>query len=191
MKHLTREERRRIQRRSANIRFVIFILTLLAVGFAIGYTTAYASIPAQAAPVASQAAVEVTTVPGPEALPEAMEPPAEDYSSLDALELIGTFKATAYCPCVACCGIWSADHPDRDADYVQKTRAGTIPEEGRTIAADWSVLPEGSEVIICGHPYIVEDTGGAIKGNRIDIYFESHEAALEYGVQDVDLYRTK
>lgn len=191
MKHLTREERRRIQRRSANIRFVIFILTLLAVGFAIGYTTAYASLPAQAAPAASQAAVEVTVVPGPEALLAAVEQPAEDYSSIDPLELIGTFKATAYCPCVECCGVWSAEHPDRGDDYVQKTRSGTIPEEGRTIAADWSVLPEGSEVIICGHPYIVEDTGGAIKGNRIDIYFESHEEALEYGVQDVDLYRTK
>ena len=191
MKHLTREERRRIQRRSANIRFVIFILTLLAVGFAIGYTTAYASLPAQAAPAASQASVEVTVVPGPEALLAAVEQPAEDYSSIDPLELIGTFKATAYCPCVECCGVWSAEHPDRGDDYVQKTRSGTIPEEGRTIAADWSVLPEGSEVIICGHPYIVEDTGGAIKGNRIDIYFESHEEALEYGVQDVDLYRTK
>lgn len=191
MKHLTREERRRIQRRSANIRFVIFILTLLAVGFAIGYTTAYASLPAQAAPAAPQAAVEVTVVPGPEALLAAVEQPAEDYSSIDPLELIGTFKATAYCPCVECCGVWSAEHPDRGDDYVQKTRSGTIPEEGRTIAADWSVLPEGSEVIICGHPYIVEDTGGAIKGNRIDIYFESHEEALEYGVQDVDLYRTK
>lgn len=191
MKHLTREERRRIQRRSANIRFVIFILTLLAVGFAIGYTTAYASLPAQAAPAAPQAAVEVTVVPGPEALLAAIEQPAEDYSSIDPLELIGTFKATAYCPCVECCGVWSAEHPDRGDDYVQKTRSGTIPEEGRTIAADWSVLPEGSEVIICGHPYIVEDTGGAIKGNRIDIYFESHEEALEYGVQDVDLYRTK
>lgn len=190
MKHLTREERRRIQRRSANIRFVVFILTLLAAGFAIGYTTAYAVLPAQAAPAMPQAVVEVAEVPGPEALLEAIEKPAEDYASLDTLELIGTFKATAYCPCVECCGIWSADHPDRGDDYVQKTRAGTIPEEGRTIAADWSVLPEGSEVIICGHPYIVEDTGGAIKGNRIDIYFESHDAALEYGVQDVDLYRT-
>ena len=47
------------------------------------------------------------------------------------------------------------------------------------------------EVVINGHPYIVEDTGGAIKGHRIDIYFESHEAALEFGVQEVDIYRAK
>lgn len=37
MKRLTREERRRLQRRSANIRFVAFILVLLAIGATIGY----------------------------------------------------------------------------------------------------------------------------------------------------------
>lgn len=191
MKHLTREERRRIQRRSANIRFLIFILVILAVGFAIGYTSAYAATRVQEPPDAPAAKVEVTVAPGPEALLEAMERPAEDYSSLDPLELIGTFTATAYCPCVECCGVWSADHPDHGDDYVQRTSSGTIPEEGRTIAADPDVLPIGSEVIIAGHPYVVEDTGGAIKGHRIDIYFESHEAALEFGVQEVDLYRER
>lgn len=115
----------------------------------------------------------------------------EDCSAGNSLELIGTFTATAYCPCVKCCGIWSAEHPDRGPGYVQRTNSGTVPKEGRTIAADWSVLPEGSEVVICGHPYVVEDTGGSIKGNRIDIYFESHKAALEYGIQDVDLYQAK
>ena len=72
---------------------------------------------------------------------------------------------------------------------MQKTRAGTIPEEGRTIAADWDVLPKGSEVVINGHPYIVEDTGSAVKGNHVDIFFESHEAACEFGIQQVDIYR--
>ena len=120
---------------------------------------------------------------------EPAEQPAEDYSSLDRLELIGTFTATAYCPCVKCCGIWSEDHPSRGEDYVQKTRAGTIPEEGRTIAADWDVLPKGSEVVINGHPYIVEDTGSAVKGNHVDIFFESHEAACEFGIQQVEVYQ--
>ena len=32
---------------------------------------------------------------------------------------------------------------------------------------------------------IVEDTGSAIKGHRIDIYFEAHEEALEFGLQEV------
>lgn len=188
MKRLTREERRRIQRRAANIRFLAFVLILLALGVCIGYTAARAQNACE--PPEPREAVSQPS-PVDDTPQDAAERPAEDHSSVADLELVGTFTATAYCPCVKCCGIWSAEHPSRDADYVQRTSSGTIPEEGRTIAADWSVLPEGSEVIIGGHPYIVEDTGGAIKGNRIDIYFESHEVALEFGVQEVELYREK
>lgn len=187
MKRLTREERRRIQRRSANLKFLIFLLIVLSLGVCIGYTAARAQNacePPEPQEVVSPSPVDDTPQ-------EPAEKPAEDYSSLDRLELIGTFTATAYCPCVKCCGIWSEDHPSRGEDYVQKTRAGTIPEEGRTIAADWDVLPEGSEVILDGHTYIVEDRGGAVKGNSIDIFFESHEAAVEFGVQEVELYREK
>ena len=60
-----------------------------------------------------------------------------------------------------------------------KTASGTTPKEGRTIAADKTIHPLGSKVYIeCpSHPsvngeYIVEDVGGAIKGKRIDIYFD-------------------
>lgn len=188
MKRLTREERRRIQRRAASIRFLAFVLILLALGVCIGYTAARAQNacePPEPRGVVSQPS------PVDDTPQEPAERPAEDHSSVADLELIGTFTATAYCPCVKCCGIWSAEHPSRDADYVQRTSSGTIPEEGRTIAADWSVLPEGSEVIIDGHTYIVEDRGGAVKGNSIDIFFESHEAAVEFGVQEVELYREK
>lgn len=186
MKRLTREERRRIQRRAANIRFLAFVLILLVLGICIGYTAAHAQNACE--PPEPQ---EVVSQPSPvdDTPQEPAEQPAEDYSSLDRLELIGTFTATAYCPCVKCCGIWSEDHPSRGEDYVQKTRAGTIPEEGRTIAADWDVLPKGSEVVINGHPYIVEDTGSAVKGNHVDIFFESHEAACEFGIQQIEVYR--
>lgn len=187
MKRLTREERRRLQRRSANIRFVAFILVLLAIGATIGYAAGRAQA-TQEPRTGSEVSTDTLT---PETPLETTENPAEDYSSLDGLELIGTFRATAYCPCVKCCGIWSEEHPDRGEDYVQRTSSGTIPQEGRTIAADWDVLHEGSEVILNGHTYIVEDTGGAVKGNAIDIFFESHEAAVAFGVQEVDLYREK
>lgn len=135
MKRLTREERRRLQRRSANIRFVAFILVLLAIGATIGYAAGRAQA-TQEPRTGSE--VSTDTLP-PETPLEATERPAEDYSSLDGLELIGTFRATAYCPCVKCCGIWSEEHPDRGEDYVQRTSSGTIPQEGRTIAADWDL----------------------------------------------------
>ena len=162
-----------------------FVLILLALGICIGYTAAHAQNVCE--PSEPQEASQPS--PAGETPQKPAEHPAEDYSSLDRLELIGTFTATAYCPCVKCCGIWSEDHPSRSEDYVQKTRAGTIPEEGRTIAADWDVLPKGSEVVINGHPYIVEDTGSAVKGNHVDIFFESHEAACEFGIQQVEVYR--
>ena len=187
MKRLTREERRRIQRRSANLKFLIFLLIVLSLGFALGYTVAHAQDCADQS-TEQEVPQDILATETPQ---DAAERPAEDHSSVADLELIGTFTATAYCPCVKCCGIWSTEHPSRDADYAQRTSSGTIPEEGRTISADWDVLPKGSEVVINGHPYIVEDTGGAIKGHRIDIYFESHEAALEFGVQEVDIYREK
>lgn len=105
------------------------------------------------------------------------------------LTCLGEFRVTAYCTCVKCCGVWSQDHPSHaGTDYVQKTASGTIPTEGRTIAADPSVLPYGTVVVVDGHEYIVEDAGSAVNGNTIDIYFSSHEAALEWGVQYKTIY---
>ena len=94
-------------------------------------------------------------------------------------ENLGTFKITAYCPCEKCCGKW--------ADGI--TATGTKATEGRTIAVDPKIIPLGTKVIISGHEYIAEDTGGAIKGKRIDIYFESHTAALEWGVQNLEVMK--
>lgn len=113
----------------------------------------------------------------------------ETPEATDELIELGEFKTTAYCTCVKCCGIWSSEHPSRvGTDYVQKTASGTIPTEGRTIAVDTDVIPFGTTVVIDGHEYTAEDTGSAIEGNEIDIYFASHEAACEYGVQTKTIY---
>lgn len=96
----------------------------------------------------------------------------------DPFTWLGKFKITAYCPCSKCCGQW--------ADGITST--GVTASEGRTIAVDPKVIPYGSKVVIAGNEYIAEDCGGAIKENRIDIYFESHDDALEYGVQTHDVY---
>lgn len=85
---------------------------------------------------------------------------------------LGTFKVTAYCGCSACCG---------KSNGI--TASGTKATEGRTIAADTSKYPFGTELVIDGKTYVVEDRGGAISGNRIDIYFNSHSDALQWGVR--------
>ena len=74
------------------------------------------------------------------------------------------------------------------APYVQKTASGTIPTAGRTVAVDTDVIPFGTVLIIDGYEYVAEDTGSAVNGNVIDIYFDSHESACEYGVQYKTIY---
>ena len=88
------------------------------------------------------------------------------------------FKITAYCPCEKCCGEWS--------DGI--TFSGDFAHEGVTIAADLSVLPLGTVVYIEGiGERIVQDKGGAIKGNHIDLFFYNHQAALNFGVQELEV----
>ena len=92
-------------------------------------------------------------------------------------ECIGTFTITAYCGCKKCSG----GH--------NKTASGTTPTEGRTIAADTSVLPYGTQVVIDGIVYTVEDCGSGVNGNHIDIFFSTHEKALAYGTKTVKVYK--
>ena len=56
------------------------------------------------------------------------------------------------------------------------------PKKNWTIAVDPSVIPYGSIVYIQDYGYYVaEDCGGAIKGNKIDIYTDSYEEAKQHG----------
>jgi 3D (Asp-Asp-Asp) domain-containing protein len=63
------------------------------------------------------------------------------------------------------------------------TASGTKARKG-TIAADTRKFPFGTIMYIEGYGYgRVEDRGGAIKGNHIDLYFRTHQQALEWGKQ--------
>ncbi|MFY9421658.1 MAG: 3D domain-containing protein, partial [Bacilli bacterium] len=66
------------------------------------------------------------------------------------------------------------------------TATMTIPIEGRTVAVDPSVIPYGTRLIINGRSgYIAEDCGGAIKNNRIDIFMNDYQEAINFGKQYV------
>lgn len=83
-----------------------------------------------------------------------------------------TYVITAYCPCVKCCGKTNGI-----------TASGVKAVQGVTVAMDKSI-PFGTKIYIDGvGERIVQDRGGAIKGNRIDLYFESHQSALNFGRQ--------
>lgn len=93
---------------------------------------------------------------------------------------MGEFRLTAYCGCESCSCGWG-----------RMTKSGKIAREGVTVAADLSVMNIGDYITINGRPYIVEDCGGGVKGDHIDIFFEDHEAVEEFGVQygDVQIIR--
>ena len=82
-----------------------------------------------------------------------------------------TYKITAYCSCAKCCG-----------KSTGRTASGTQATAGRTVAAPAN-FAFGTKLNIGGQIYTVEDRGGAIKGNKIDIYVNSHSAALQWGVR--------
>ena len=87
---------------------------------------------------------------------------------------LGHFIVTAYCGCKKCCG---------HTHGITKT--GTLATAKRTVAVDPRVIPLGSKVCVNGEWYVAEDTGKAIKGKRIDIFFDSHKEALAFGRQRV------
>lgn len=103
---------------------------------------------------------------------DAQEPTSDGYQT----SYLGRFKISAYCHCSYCCG---------KSDGI--TATGTMVQANRTIAVDPRVIPLGSKVIIDGQTYVAEDTGGAIKSNRIDMYFATHQEALNFGIQYKDV----
>ena len=87
----------------------------------------------------------------------------------------GRYKVTAYCACMSCCGKTNGI-----------TASGTKATANRTVAAP-STFAFGTELVINGQTYTVEDRGGAIQGNRIDVYMNSHSEALAWGVRYLDV----
>lgn len=92
-------------------------------------------------------------------------------------------EVTAYCPCTKCCG--------PRAQGI--TASGKLVDHngGRFVAADTRILPFGSKLSIPGYAdnaaVEVIDRGGAIKGHKLDLYFPTHEEALTWGRQTVDV----
>ncbi len=82
-----------------------------------------------------------------------------------------TMNATAYCPCASCNGSWVG----------QPSTMGLKVQHG-IVAVDPKFIPLGTKLYVEGYGYaIAADTGGAIKGNRIDLCYNSHSEALSSG----------
>ena len=131
--------------------------------------------------VAKQNDIEVISI-----IYDIQEPPKQQEP---IIECLGEFRITAYCSCRECCGKYADNRPlDKNGNEIVYGAACVELEQGVSIAADTSLFPFGTELIIDGHKYIVQDRGGAIKGNRIDIYFSDHQSAYDFGVKYKKVY---
>ena len=110
--------------------------------------------------------------------------------------IVRRMEVTAYCPCGKCCN-WKRD-------WLGRTVIATGPNAGKrkdvgitasgakakpgTIAADTKKYPFGTIMYVPGYGYgRVEDRGSAILGEHIDLFFERHKDALQWGRQRLDV----
>lgn len=142
-------------------RLVIMALCM-GIGFSIGWISKESEI--------VEVNVERPIVRVCEPIEEKELEPTPNYKAMDII-------ATAYCPCVKCCG---------KSDGITST--GVKAKENRTVAADPNILPYGTEILCGMGEFVVEDCGGAIKGNRIDFFFDTHEEALKFGKQQFTIW---
>lgn len=119
--------------------------------------------------------------------------PAHGYASIEEMKADGeyaeyehsaVFTVTYYCGCSVCCGKWT-DNSESEAVGA----AGKRLEPFVSVAVDTTVIPLGTELKDAdGRLYRAEDTGSAIKGNRIDIFTGNHEEAKNLGVAEMVFY---
>ena len=193
-------------RRIENIIAAAVILIALAIiGIAIGDTAAQrdaaraeaADLRAQLAEATEQKVVIVEPPADMTAVNEAYTPaePPKQTTTVNGQEMervtadellgmttLGSFTVTHYCPCAHCCG---------KSDGVTASGRQAIPYY--TIAVDPSVIPLGT---ICYldygdgvlHECRADDTGGAVRGNKLDLCVGDHQTAVQYGIRTATVY---
>jgi len=109
------------------------------------------------------------------------EQKAETKSEPSSEWRIVKMRVTGYCPCSKCCGEYS--------DGI--TANGHKIRPGDTFVAADKRYSFGTEMVIEGYnngqTIKVLDRGGAIRGNKLDAFFHTHQEALEWGVRHIDV----
>ena len=108
-------------------------------------------------------------------------PGSRHYAKGQAIEAglhsLGTFKLTGYCPCYSCSEGWG-----------RSTSTGAVATANHTIAVDPRVIPYGAKVMINGTVYTAEDKGGGVKGNHIDVFYNTHQETRVQGTQYQEVF---
>lgn len=94
------------------------------------------------------------------------------------------FTATGYCPCSKCCG-----KTNGITSSGAKAQAGVTVAmpKGYSFGTKLLIKDTNENLLNDGETYVVQDRGGAIKNNKIDIFFSSHSEALKFGKRTVYL----
>lgn len=113
----------------------------------------------------------------------------DEVTEIEPVETI-TFRVTAYCACEKCCGKWAKLRPrDSYGDPIIMGAAGTVLATGISCASPY---PFGTEINLDGFgTVIVEDRTAQwvvdkYGENIIDIYFDNHQTAKEFGVKYIE-----
>ena len=157
--------------------FTVALLMGILIGFVLGRisATAFEDKPTPA-PEPTETAFVISTPEPVNLVQETPEP-----------VLLGTYRITAYCSCEKCCGEWAKNRPDGIV-------YGASSEELVAGVSCASPLPFGTVVEIEGlGTYIVQDRIASWVAEKydnkvIDIYFDSHEAACEFGLKYANVY---
>ena len=175
MSRLETKDKRRVQRRRANLEAIAFIAFVLMIGILLG-----SAVTAQTEETDNPEPVEARVVqydPPPEPMPEIIvEEPVR--------RLHGSCRITAFCACSVCCGEWANNRPlDENGNPIVYGASGKELTPGVSVACS---LPYGTEIQINGLPgtYIVEDRTAEwiqdkYNGMTVDIYMPTHESCYE------------
>lgn len=175
MSRLETKDKRRVQRRRANLEAIAFIAFVLMIGILLG-----SAVTAQTEETDKPEPVEARVVqydPPPEPMPEIIvEEPMR--------RLHGSCRITAFCACSVCCGEWANNRPlDENGEPIVYGASGKELTPGVSVACS---LPYGTKLEIDGLPgtYVVEDRTAEwiqdkYNGMTVDIYMPTHEACYE------------
>ena len=134
-----------------------------------------------AQPVASQVGATIDARPALVESSELLKPVTPAVSTQKARKI--RMLVTAYCACKKCCG--------PNAQGITASGKRVTHNGGRFVAADRALFAFGAKLQIPGYhngqTVEVLDRGGAIKGKHLDVFFPSHQKALEWGKRYVDV----
>jgi 3D (Asp-Asp-Asp) domain-containing protein len=124
------------------------------------------------------------TTPRPAELMHDAAPAAATLAPAAVAKKLRTIRmeVTAYCPCTKCCG--------ENAQGITASGHDVSYNNSRFVAADTEHLPFGTKLVIPGYAggaVEVIDRGGAIKGHKLDVFYPTHEEALQWGRQWVEV----